>query len=106
MVATTPATTFTFDSLSCSASYTLEVDAFDAAGNHSDRVQLVAETGACLPSPPPPPDTQPPTAPGSLTKGATTTTSIAIAWTASTDNVAVTGYSLYRNGATRRIEPD
>ena len=104
VVATTPATTFTFDSLSCSASYTLEVDAFDAAGNHSERVKLVAETGACLPSPPP--DTQPPTAPGSLTKGATTTTSIAIAWTASTDNVAVTGYSLYRDAETCRIDLD
>jgi chitodextrinase len=44
-------------------------------------------------------DTQPPTQPTDLTQTTTTTTSIAVSWRASTDNVGVTGYGLYRNGA-------
>ncbi|CAG0935327.1 Endoglucanase C [Thermoflexales bacterium] len=44
------------------------------------------------------PDTQAPTVPTNLTSPAQTTTSINLAWTASTDNVGVTGYDVYRNG--------
>ncbi|HEU5470290.1 MAG TPA: cellulase family glycosylhydrolase [Actinophytocola sp.] len=43
-----------------------------------------------------PPDTQPPTTPGTPTVGAVTATSVALTWTASTDNNAVTGYEVYR----------
>jgi len=42
-----------------------------------------------------PPDTEPPTAPSGLS-GTATSTTIALSWTASTDNVAVTGYLLER----------
>jgi len=41
-------------------------------------------------------DTTPPTAPSALTVTATTSTSVALKWTASTDNVGVTGYDIYR----------
>jgi len=47
-----------------------------------------------------PVDTQAPTAPTGLTSTGTTTTSVALAWNASTDNVGVTGYQVYR-GATQ-----
>lgn len=47
----------------------------------------------------PPPDSTPPSAPGSFAKSAGSETSITTTWNASTDNVAVTGYRLYRNGA-------
>ncbi|MEV0588389.1 glycosyl hydrolase family 18 protein [Nonomuraea sp. NPDC050310] len=43
-------------------------------------------------------DTQAPTVPGNLRSTATTTSSIALAWNASTDNVGVTGYEVYRGG--------
>ncbi len=43
------------------------------------------------------PDTQPPTAP-SLSATGTTTTTIGLSWTASTDNMGVTGYEVYVNG--------
>ncbi|MEU2023883.1 glycoside hydrolase family 48 protein [Streptomyces sp. NPDC016469] len=43
-------------------------------------------------------DTEPPTAPGGLTVTATTKDSVSLSWTASTDNVGVTGYDVYRNG--------
>ncbi|MHC0447696.1 endonuclease [Flavobacterium sp. 3-218] len=44
-------------------------------------------------------DTQAPTAPASLASTTKTATSISLSWTASTDNVAVTGYDVYANSA-------
>ncbi len=44
-------------------------------------------------------DTQAPTAPTSLASTSKTATSISLSWTASTDNVAVTGYDVYANSA-------
>src|SRR5206468_766826 len=44
-------------------------------------------------------DTTPPTDPSGVKVTATTGNSIAISWTASTDNYAVYKYRLYRNGA-------
>ncbi|PZO32373.1 MAG: secretion protein [Flavobacteriaceae bacterium] len=43
-------------------------------------------------------DTTPPTAPTSLTATGTTQTTTNLSWTASTDNVAVTGYEVYQDG--------
>jgi hypothetical protein len=47
---------------------------------------------------PPPPDTAPPTVPTGLTATAVSSSQINLAWTASTDNVGVTGYRVYRGG--------
>jgi endo-1,4-beta-xylanase len=41
-------------------------------------------------------DTTPPSAPTGLTAGTPTTTSVPLSWTASTDNVGVTGYDILR----------
>lgn len=46
-----------------------------------------------------PVDTIAPTAPSNLTSTAHTDATATLEWTAATDNVAVTGYKLYRNGA-------
>mgnify|MGYP006271736807 CR=1 FL=1 len=43
-------------------------------------------------------DTQAPSVPAGLSASAASATSVALAWSASTDNVAVTGYKVYRNG--------
>src|SRR5690606_16827264 len=43
-------------------------------------------------------DTEAPTAPTNLTATAVAPTQVDLAWTASTDNVGVTGYDIYRNG--------
>ena len=43
-------------------------------------------------------DVTPPTQPGPLTLAGTTANSISFTWTASTDDVAVTGYTVSRNG--------
>lgn len=45
-----------------------------------------------------PPDTTAPSIPTNLTATATTTSQIGLSWTASTDDIAVTGYSIYRGG--------
>jgi len=43
-------------------------------------------------------DTQAPSVPSSLHATGTTSASVSLAWTASTDNVGVTGYDIYRGG--------
>jgi chitodextrinase len=43
-------------------------------------------------------DTQPPTAPTNLTVTGTTASSASLSWAASTDNVGVTGYDVFRGG--------
>jgi chitodextrinase len=47
---------------------------------------------------PPPTDTQAPTAPTALKATASNATTVALTWTASTDNVGVTGYQIFRGG--------
>ncbi len=46
----------------------------------------------------PPPDTTPPSVPANLTGAIVSSSQINLAWTASTDNVGVTGYKIFRNG--------
>lgn len=45
------------------------------------------------------PDTESPTVPGNLALVSKTDTTVSLTWTESTDNVGVTGYDIYRNGA-------
>ncbi|TDD61621.1 hypothetical protein E1263_06955 [Kribbella antibiotica] len=45
-----------------------------------------------------PVDTTPPSTPTGLAATGTTSSSVSLAWNASTDNVGVTGYAVYRNG--------
>ena len=92
-VGTALTTSFTVSGLACGTSYSFSVDAVDAAGNRSGKASVTGSTAAC------PADTTPPTTPTGLAVGATTQTSLSLTWTASTDNVAVTGYGVY-DGAT------
>ncbi len=85
-------TSYTFTGLTCGTSYSLAVDAADAAGNRSAKATITASTNAC-------PDTTAPTAPTGLSATATGQTTISVTWTAATDNVAVTSYGTYRNAA-------
>jgi acid phosphatase type 7 len=49
MVTSITATSYTFSGLSCGASYLLEVDAYDAAGNRSPKASYTGSTSACAP---------------------------------------------------------
>jgi chitodextrinase len=89
--ATTSLTSATVSGLRCGNAYTLEVDAVDAQGNASPRATVIGSTGACT-------DTQAPSTPSGVVATSRTATSIALSWTASTDNVGVTGYGLHRDG--------
>jgi len=75
-----------------SSTYSYTVSACDAAGNCS------AQSAAASAATPAPTDTQPPTVPTGLTATAISTSTINLAWTASTDNVGVTNYQVYRSG--------
>jgi chitodextrinase len=61
-------------------------------------VALRAGSGTTTPPPPPPADTTAPTAPQGLTATPTSSTSVGLAWQASTDAVGVTGYQVSRDG--------
>lgn len=50
---------------------------------------------------PPPPDTQPPTAPTNLSAASVSSSQVSLTWNASTDNVAVTKYRIFRDGSQR-----
>jgi glucose/arabinose dehydrogenase len=70
----------------------LYVNARDAAGNLSQASDTVTITpGPCTV------DTEKPTAPSNLT-GTASGTSVTLKWTASTDNVQVIAYDIYRDG--------
>jgi RHS repeat-associated protein len=89
-VATPTATSFSDAGLNPSTSYSYRVRATDAAGNLSANSNVASATTQA------PPDITPPTAPTGLTALAAGTTQVNLAWSASTDNVAVTGYSVER----------
>ncbi|MEU7524487.1 PQQ-dependent sugar dehydrogenase [Saccharothrix sp. NPDC042600] len=74
--------------------YDWTVFARDAAPNVSP-----ASNNVLVRTDPAPPDTQAPTAPTNLRSTGRTATSVDLAWTAATDNVAVTGYQVFRDGA-------
>jgi fibronectin type 3 domain-containing protein len=77
--------------LAAGATYAYTVTAVDAAGNPSGP----ASASLVVPNP----DTTAPSAPTSLRVVLSTKSKTTLAWNASTDNVAVAGYRLYRNGA-------
>jgi chitodextrinase len=94
-VGSTSSTSYSYSGLACGRSYTLAVDAADAAGNRSARSTITASTAAC----PPPNDTQPPAVPNGMRTTGITQNSVSLAWNATTDNVGVAGYNLYKDGA-------
>lgn len=92
--ATVTGTTYAVTGLTASTAYTFSVKAKDAAGNISASSNVVNVTTLA-----PVADTTAPTAPTALAASGTTATSTNLTWTASTDNVGVTGYDVYQ-GAT------
>jgi chitodextrinase len=86
---TTPLTSYNVVSLTQGATYQLTVKAVDAAGNVSAASSGVSATTLVAT------DTEAPSAPSNLVSNELTGTSVKLSWTASTDNVAVTGYEIY-----------
>ncbi|MBO3750697.1 polysaccharide deacetylase family protein [Streptosporangiaceae bacterium NEAU-GS5] len=96
-VGTSTTTSFTSTGLTANTVYRFQVRARDAAGNVSavsNTAQITTQGGGTG-------DTQAPTTPSGLAASGTTQTGTSLAWTASTDNVGVTGYDvLQAQGAT------
>ena len=88
-VGTPTASPFVDTGLTANTVYNYHVRAVDTSGNPSGWSNVVGATTQA-------PDTTPPTAPTSLSATATSSSAIDLTWTASTDNVAVTGYKVER----------
>ena len=84
-------TTYKDTSTSTSTAYEYKVRAVDAAGNKSAFGTPVTVTTA-------PPDTTPPSTPGNLAATIVSFNRVDLSWSASTDNLGVTGYKVYRDG--------
>ncbi len=89
---TTTATTYAVTGLTASTAYAFTVKAKDAAGNLSVASNTVTVTTLAVVA-----DTTAPSA-STLSASGTTTTTTNLSWTAATDNVAVTGYNVYKAG--------
>jgi len=87
-------TAYSDTGLTALTTYTYTVSSSDAAGNESTKSSQVNATT----QPTPPVDTQAPTVPANLTATAVSSSQINLSWSASTDNIGVTGYKIYRNG--------
>jgi fibronectin type 3 domain-containing protein len=90
-IATTGPETSYSDTALIPGTYKYEVRAFDAAGNVSDASNTATVTLLA-------PDQEKPTAPGNLV-ASLNGTGVDLTWEASTDNVGVIGYQVYRDGA-------
>jgi chitodextrinase len=92
-VGTPTGTTFTDSGLTAGRTYVYTVRARDAAGNTSGAsAALSATTSGCSG------DCTPPSTP-TLSSTGKTASSVSLSWTASADNVGVTGYEVFRGSA-------
>lgn len=85
-----PTTTYSDNNLAAGTTYSYTVTAIDAAGNesaHSSSVSATTSTAG---------DTTAPSPPSNVSATTVTTNSVTLAWGASTDNVEVAGYRVWR----------
>src|SRR5581483_3616327 len=85
-------TSYVVNGLTPNTTYRLSLDARDGAGNVSIGSSQVTVTTTSSG------DTTPPTAPTNLKVTGTTSSTVSLSWTASTDNVGVTGYDVLNAG--------
>ena len=86
---------YTVSGLTSETSYSIHVRARDAAGNTSNSNTVVESTPA--------PDNEPPTSP-TLSSGAVSDSTIALQWTAASDNIGVEGYDVYVSGVKKNTQ--
>jgi chitodextrinase len=92
LITTVTGTLFSDTTVLSNTTYSYYVVAIDAAGNASSPSNTATATTPGV-------DTTPPTAPNNLTATAVNANQVNLAWTASIDNVGVTGYRVFRNTA-------
>lgn len=89
-VGTSGTASFTDNGLQPKVTYSYTVSAYDAAGNNSAQSTPAAVVTT--------PDNTAPSVPTNVQAVAQSETSVQVTWSASTDNVAVAGYRVFRNG--------
>ncbi|CAH1202544.1 hypothetical protein PAECIP111893_01827 [Paenibacillus plantiphilus] len=92
LLGTSATNRFTFNQIDAETAYSFTVRAQDAAGNWSASSSALHIGGDTV-------DTEAPSAPTNLTAAVITETTVQLSWTASTDNIGITGYDIY-NGST------
>ncbi|MBC7546725.1 fibronectin type III domain-containing protein [Candidatus Saccharibacteria bacterium] len=90
LITTTSGLTYTDTGLNVQTGYTYKLRAHDASGNNS--VDSVPNNTTTLA------DHVAPSIPNGLASSATTTSATDVTWNAASDDIAVTGYRIYRNG--------
>jgi chitodextrinase len=90
-VGSSSATTFTNSGLPSNTTFRYQVRARDAAGNTSSFTSPVVATTSGNTG-----DTQSPTVPGTPIASGITASSVNLSWSPSSDNIAVTGYDIFR----------
>jgi chitodextrinase len=91
-IATTATTSYSNTGLTASTTYSHTIAAYDSAGNTSAQSAPVSATTLAAT------DTTAPSVPTGLTATAASSSQTNLSWTASTDNVGVAGYRIYRGG--------
>ena len=92
-LATVSGTSYSNIGLQAATTYSYTVAAYDAAGNASAQSASASATTQT------PADTQAPSTPANVGANAVSASQIDVSWNASTDNVGVAGYRVYRDGA-------
>ncbi|HEX3281646.1 MAG TPA: hypothetical protein VHR36_10495 [Pyrinomonadaceae bacterium] len=95
-IATVSATNYSDTGLGIGSTHSYTVKAFDGANNQSAASNTATASTQGN-------DTTPPTVPTGLTATGSSTTTIDLNWTASTDNFAVAGYKVFRDGGLTEI---
>jgi chitodextrinase len=93
LIANVPRPGYIDKGLTPATKYRYTVRAYDTSNNASADSNTVAPTTLAAP------DTTPPTVPTGVNAQGTSTTTIDVSWTASSDNVGVAQYRVFRNGA-------
>ena len=89
-IGTSSSTSYSDTGVQPNSTHSYFVVAFDGAGNLSTTSNATTVTT--------PADSAPPSAPANLTATAVSDTRVNLAWTASSDNIGVTGYRIFRGG--------
>ncbi|MCX7922712.1 MAG: fibronectin type III domain-containing protein [Clostridia bacterium] len=95
-IGTTTSETCTITRLRADTTYRFKVTAYDSAGNVSEASSKI--TAATLK------DNHAPSTPANLAAASVTETTVRLTWAASTDNVRVKGYDIYRDGVKLKSE--
>jgi chitodextrinase len=92
LIGTTTSTSYPVSGLLAGRSYRFSVVAKDKAGNTSSAAEVTVTTQAAG-------DTEKPSKPGNLKASDVKQNSLTLSWSASTDNVGVTGYEISKDGS-------